>query len=288
MYDRVRAASKHVKYRFTDSTQPLVFSQISGFSPRTQLINSMPIPSYDISRLPDYDIRPIDVFVPSNIGHESRFNLSGIERCFLHPLTEAIHTNPYISERNSFQIFEELIKDLKIDIETLFEDDRRCSSAVLLNLGIADNNWRHQFRAKEIEEIAYLNPDLNFVVAGTPTPISSLSNVNFIGFRQFSDICNLIANSRSVLHLHPTYFDGVHERPILAPAFGTPVLTRRMRWTSLLRNRSSLGLYDNPTDFRSVFNGLTSNYDRERADAAICENFLHHGTERFLFDLLSD
>jgi hypothetical protein len=286
MYDRIRRASSNVKYSFIDESQHRSFQIISGVNPQSRRINSIVLPRYLYESLPKYETRAIDILVPSNIGDEYSFAIDRVEPHIKQTLLEAINRNPYHLQLNSFDSFEELYQqNFNHDLQCFHDTNQEMFKTTILNIGIADNNWRHKFRRNEIDQIARQNPDLNIFVAGKPDTTIQSSNVKFIGFQPFQNICNLIANAKCVLHLHPTYFDGLHDRPLTAPAFGTPVITRKMRWTRLLRSMHSHAEYEDPSEFRTVYLKLIKEFDKERAIAAMADNFAHHGTEKFLKDL---
>jgi len=288
MYSRVVAASKGVRYFMTDRSNLNCFSEIAQFNPVHQFIDAIPLPYVDITQLPQLRNRPIDVFVPSNAGHlieEPNLMLPfDLSDC----LKEAAGLDPYLSQENSVKMFRRALSErTSIEISVLRREHADLHHACFNALGIADQNWRHRFRIRELNQLAQSNPDLNFVVAGSPNENIQRENIKFVGFLPFDKTCNFIANSKAILHLHPTYFDGLHDRPLLAPAFGTPVLTRKMRWTKLLNVTNLIGEYSDTTEFRQVYEDLLDSIEFKGRETSVVENFIHHGPIKFLSSLVS-
>ena len=131
--------------------------------------------------------------------------------------------------------------------------------------------------------------DINIYLSQNPVEgLDKFPNLKWLGPVDANQCINLMANSRTTLHCHPTYFDGLHERPILAQSLGCQLLTPNLRWTNLLLKDSYKVIDVNATS--SEIMNFLGNKQRGKyvIQPAPMEISNHCGSFRFMSDLLSE
>jgi len=283
MIDRISRASPNVNYCLTDRMFHNSFSDISGFNPRVFSSISYPLPRVNINNLSSLSIRPIEILVPSNIGDLIQtISFSNKLKNYYPYLSEIFTVDPYIRLANHYSLVDcALTSRDGVSLKDLAVRDKELHREICIQCGISDHNARRAYRIRMLKLLSESCPELNFHVLGQKAEEIHSSNVNWLGFQPFSMVLRLIANSRVVLHFHPTYFKGHHERPFLAASLGTPTITPESSWITNEYN-SWMFQFSTVQEFRECIYSLKYSLSDEFYREHIPNIFERYGTSAYI------
>jgi hypothetical protein len=243
MYLRIANASNSFEYEIVDKTFQKVASDLSGRALKCKVVKAIATPAIDQNKLPRYDDRNISVFFPMGFGYRKADIKTFLDRILTFSRQEVYEA--YLDYRFSlnltaYEFFaKRLCRDTNTSLASHFDDKSEFFS--LLSI-ISDADFRERFISRKIklEKISRLIRNGTIVVAGAPPtePMSLDTNVMFTGYINYPQILNLYASSKVVMHCHPTYFNGLHERPVTAQALGCLLATDKMQWSNLLKKNT--------------------------------------------------
>lgn len=124
-------------------------------------------------------------------------------------------------------IFSQVVKEMfSIDISQTALNDRDLFMRFMNLLSRLDGLIRIERRVGMVKSLLKDARGLNVHVAGKlPPDVAELPNIVPLGSLRTAALGQVMADSRMVVHCHPTYPDGLHERPINAMANGSVVVS---------------------------------------------------------------
>lgn len=289
MYQRIMRATSTFNYLFLDESYNDVITHIRGSILDGKKLLGMPTPNYGLGALPLYQDRLIDMLAPLAINYPKISKIwediadNQLKNLFSHVWS----TYSYAHCKTVYQYWIECSKSMigfEVDLRTSNETFRTLLIQFLSDLDLLT---RARFREDTIRFIAEMFPDKIIHVTDSPSPIlSAYKNVHFIGRVGFEQCVRLIANSKRVLHCHPTYFNSFHERPIISQALGSMVVTPSGRWTTNLIPKSFVE-FEPEKDcdmLRHTMDSVSWPGALDRVEAETVSNT--YGTKKFLMQLL--
>jgi hypothetical protein len=289
MYQRISRATPTFKYLFLDESYNDVVAHIRGSPLPGEKLLGVPTPSYGHDELPPYQDRLIDMLAPMAINYPK---ISKIWECISDQNLKSLfsyvwNTYSYAHEKTAYQYWIECSKSIIGSEVNLCAGNETFRNVLIQFLSDIDLLSRARFREDTIGSIARTFPDKKIYVTDSPSPtLSAYRNVHFIGRVGFDQCVQLIANSKRVLHCHPTYFNSFHERPIISQALGSLVVTPSGRWTENLLPKSFVS-FEPGEDFEMLHRTMDSVSwpgELDRIDPETVSNT--YGTKKFLMQLL--
>ncbi len=291
MYARVERASNRFNYQMLDLSfakeSELLFGRtLKGFPQR-----GIFTPSVNENELPEYASRPIDVFAPMNLNQPKDRALwkdLGDSR-FLNFLLDIWNNYDYLGEESPLIYLARVYEDIN-GYKFSFPDLSNELKAVLIDfLSELDNYARFKHRYQVINMLALNYKNIEIYLTQSPIEgLEKFSNLKWLGPVDNDQCINLMANSRTILHCHPTYFDGLHERPILAQSLGCQLLTPNLRWTNLLL-KDSYKVIDFNESSSEIMEFLSNKHRGKYVlQPTPIEISNHCGSLRFMTDLLTE
>jgi len=246
MIDRISSASKEFIYLLQEPSNLRAAKEISTKELKCVDANSVLCPALDTTQLPDYQSRPISIFFPM-ATHSNRVDVLPFLRSLPSDLAKIVSL---VHDEYRFEfgvtIYEFLREQLPSNIPLgelkSFVGDI-VYTTILCILSDGDVRERARWRLDRLNAVCSLEKAGTIVVAGQrPTEDADFgANVHFAGGHlDFSQIVQLYANSKLVYHCHPTYFSGIHERPVHAQLMVCVLATDSLPWTSRLKRGSFL------------------------------------------------
>jgi len=293
MLSRLHNASSSFIYKILEPTDKKAVYEISRKDLTCVDTNAVLCPLVDTSLLPEYTNRQITIFFPMSTEYKQD-NLA--------PYFE--HLPPELAKAVSFA-FKEYRYELCVTIYEFFRtllptnffiNEIRASISeaayysTLIILSAADMRERFRWRMECLRAVSEQVKDKLIVVAGS-RPTSEMhfnDNVHFVnGNLTFPQVVNLYANSKFVVHCHPTYYHGLHERPVHAQLMGCVLVTDSLPWTSRLKSQSFVGI-SSRTDLGPLHRALSLPDPRMDLDLPLASEINKTlGSEAFLNNLLS-
>jgi hypothetical protein len=242
MHRRIENASPHFAYLVTEDSFAKPMHEISGRQLNCYRYNAVTTPLIEHSRITSYGDRPVAIFFPMSIDYIQEADVS-LELKNLPTEIRAIAASVYneysLETRVSAYEFFRLRARLDPDVCLKSRLGRNVYFSLLRILSAVDFKARFGWRVKRISQLANILPGQEIVIAGRPhTAVRLPKNVRFTGYLDFKQLCSMYLRSRVIYHCHPTYFHGLHERPIHAQMFGCLLVTENLPWTSSLAGNS--------------------------------------------------